>query len=138
MEDAVKGGTGSIGRASGGLAAFPTSTRSRECAMLGPPKPHYLDQPIAVSLEDLAPTDNFYGHLETKLDFSSGSGSVSSTPSGVGRASTRSGQRQQPHIVPEEQVAQGRELALTPVERGERRGQVRGSGGQRHRGDAVT
>jgi hypothetical protein len=28
--------------------------------MLGPPKPRRLDQPIAVSLEDLVPVDHFY------------------------------------------------------------------------------
>src|SRR5215212_674272 len=38
--------------------------------MLGPPKPRRLDQPITVSLEDLVPADNFYRHLETKLDLS--------------------------------------------------------------------
>jgi transposase len=36
--------------------------------MLGPPKPCCLDQPIAVSLEELVPADNFYRHLEAKLD----------------------------------------------------------------------
>jgi hypothetical protein len=36
--------------------------------MLGPAKPRHLDQPIAVSLEDLVPTDHFYRHLEAKLD----------------------------------------------------------------------
>jgi transposase len=36
--------------------------------MLGPPKPRRLDEPIAVSLEALIPRDNFYRHLETKLD----------------------------------------------------------------------
>jgi transposase len=36
--------------------------------MLGPPKPRHLDQPIAISLEDLVPADNFYRHLEVKLD----------------------------------------------------------------------
>jgi transposase len=36
--------------------------------MLGPPKPRRLDQPIAVSLEDLVPPSNFYRHLEAKLD----------------------------------------------------------------------
>ena len=35
--------------------------------MLGPAKPRRLDHPIAVSLEDLVPTDHFYRHLETKL-----------------------------------------------------------------------
>jgi transposase len=38
--------------------------------MLGPPKPRRLDKPIAVSLEDLVPQDNFYRHLEAKLDLS--------------------------------------------------------------------
>ena len=36
--------------------------------MLGPPKPRRLDEPIAVSLEDLVPADNCYRHLEAKLD----------------------------------------------------------------------
>ena len=36
--------------------------------MLGPPKPRRLDQPIAVSLEDLVPRDHFYRHLEATLD----------------------------------------------------------------------
>ena len=38
--------------------------------MLGPPKPRRLDQPIAVSLEDLVPRDRFSRHLEAKLDLS--------------------------------------------------------------------
>ena len=32
--------------------------------MLGPAKPRRLDEPIAVSLEDLVPADHFYRHLE--------------------------------------------------------------------------
>jgi transposase len=36
--------------------------------MLGPAKSRRLDEPIAVSLEDLVPQDNFYRHLEAKLD----------------------------------------------------------------------
>ena len=36
--------------------------------MLGPPKPRRLDEPIAVSLEALVPTDHFYRHLEATLD----------------------------------------------------------------------
>ena len=36
--------------------------------MLGPPKPRRLDEPIAVSLEDLVPADHFYRHLERALD----------------------------------------------------------------------
>jgi transposase len=38
--------------------------------MLGPPKPRRLDQPIAVSLEDLVPRDHFYRHVEARLDLS--------------------------------------------------------------------
>jgi transposase len=38
--------------------------------MLGPVKPRSLHQPIAVSLEDLVPVDNFYRHLEAMLDLS--------------------------------------------------------------------
>ncbi len=38
--------------------------------MLGPAKPRRLDEPIAVSLEDLIPRDTFYRHLETTLDLS--------------------------------------------------------------------
>jgi transposase len=38
--------------------------------MLGPPKPRRLDEPIAVSLEDLVPYDHVYRHLEAKLDLS--------------------------------------------------------------------
>ncbi len=36
--------------------------------MLGPPKPRRLDQPIAMSLEDLVPAANFYRQLEATLD----------------------------------------------------------------------
>jgi transposase len=36
--------------------------------MLGPVKPRRLDQPIAVSLEDLVPPSNLYRHLEATLD----------------------------------------------------------------------
>jgi transposase len=38
--------------------------------MLGPAKPRRLETPITVSLEDLVPADNFYRHLEAKLDLS--------------------------------------------------------------------
>jgi transposase len=38
--------------------------------MLGPTKPRRLDEPIAVSLEDLVPRDHFYRLLEAKLDLS--------------------------------------------------------------------
>jgi hypothetical protein len=36
--------------------------------MLSPPKPRRLDQPIAVSLEQLVPSDHFSRHLEAMLD----------------------------------------------------------------------
>jgi hypothetical protein len=36
--------------------------------MLGPAKPRHLSEPIAVSLEGLVPRNNFYRHLEAKLD----------------------------------------------------------------------
>ena len=36
--------------------------------MLGPAKPRRLDEPIAVSLEELVPPDHFYRHLEATLD----------------------------------------------------------------------
>ncbi len=32
--------------------------------MLGSPKPCRLDDPVAVSLEDLVPADHFYRHLD--------------------------------------------------------------------------
>jgi transposase len=38
--------------------------------MLGPSKPRRLDEPIAVSLEQLVPANHFYRHLEAKLDLS--------------------------------------------------------------------
>jgi transposase len=38
--------------------------------MLGPAKPRRLDEPIAVSLEELVPPNNFYRHLEATLDLS--------------------------------------------------------------------
>src|SRR5829696_9617669 len=38
--------------------------------MLGPAKPRHLNDPVAVSLEDLVPIAHFYRHLETKLDLS--------------------------------------------------------------------
>jgi transposase len=38
--------------------------------MLGPAKPRRLDEPIAVSLEDLIPATHFYRHLEATLDLS--------------------------------------------------------------------
>lgn len=38
--------------------------------MLGPSKARRLGEPIAVSLDDLVPADNFYRHLEATLDLS--------------------------------------------------------------------
>src|SRR5262249_8567603 len=38
--------------------------------MLGPPKLRCLDQPIAVSLEELVPPNNFYRYLDATLDLS--------------------------------------------------------------------
>ena len=38
--------------------------------MLGPPKLATLDQPVTVSLDALVPTNNFYRHLDAKLDLS--------------------------------------------------------------------
>ncbi len=38
--------------------------------MLGPPKPRRLDEPVAVSLEELVPPNHFYRHLERTLDLS--------------------------------------------------------------------
>src|SRR5829696_6539922 len=46
----------------------PAPIPAPERAMLGPAKSRRLDAPIAVSLEDLVPRDNFYRHLEAKLD----------------------------------------------------------------------
>ena len=39
--------------------------------MLGPAKSRRLEEPIAVSLENLVPEGHFYRHLEAKLDLSS-------------------------------------------------------------------
>ena len=49
---------------------MPESILASERIILGPAKPRRLDEPIAVSLEDLVPQDHFYRHLETKLDLS--------------------------------------------------------------------
>jgi transposase len=38
--------------------------------MLGPLKSRRLDEPITVSLEELVPANNFYRHMEAKLDLS--------------------------------------------------------------------
>src|SRR5215207_3406472 len=42
----------------------------RSSPMLGPAKSRRLDEPIAVSLENLVPADHFYRHLEAKLELS--------------------------------------------------------------------
>jgi hypothetical protein len=36
--------------------------------MLGPSKPRRLNEPVAISLEALVPSDHFSRHLEAKLD----------------------------------------------------------------------
>ena len=36
--------------------------------MLAPPKPRRLDQPLAVSLEQLVPPNHFYRYLENQFD----------------------------------------------------------------------
>jgi transposase len=36
--------------------------------MLGPAKPRRFDEPIAISLEEVVPLNNFYRHLEATLD----------------------------------------------------------------------
>ena len=38
--------------------------------MLGPPKRRQFDRQLLVSLENLVPPDNFYRHLDAKLDLS--------------------------------------------------------------------
>jgi hypothetical protein len=40
------------------------------CLMLGPAKSRRLAEPIAVSLEELVPRDNFSRHVETRRDLS--------------------------------------------------------------------
>jgi len=52
--------------------------------MLGLPKPRRLDEPIAVSLEDLVPPNNFYRHLEVTLDLGFVRGWVDAGPAAVG------------------------------------------------------
>ena len=55
-------------RHSGRVTNRSTLPFSAEHTMLGPTKPRRLDEPIAVSLEDLVPRTNFYRHLEANLD----------------------------------------------------------------------
>jgi hypothetical protein len=67
--------------ASESVDARPTATGSRP--MLGLPKPRRLGEPIAVSLEPLAPAHHFYRHLEAHLHLSFVCvGSASGLPSG--------------------------------------------------------
>ena len=80
---AVANDPAGLDRGGPGISATPMS---RHLPMLGPPKPRRLDQPIAVSLEDLVPQDHFYRHLEAKLDLSFGGAlfsTLSSTPKTV-------------------------------------------------------
>jgi transposase len=58
------------GLASGRLRVLPESTHVPELADARPAKPRRLDQPIAVSLEDLVPANHFYRDLEATLDLS--------------------------------------------------------------------
>src|SRR3954463_14649400 len=55
--------------------------------MLGPPKPRRLDEPIAVSLDDLVPSDHFYRHLERTLDLGFVRDLVRRTYADIGRPS---------------------------------------------------
>src|SRR5215218_9282957 len=52
----------------GRIRVRPAPIPAPERAMLGPAKSRRLDAPIAVSLEDLVPADNFYRHVEATLD----------------------------------------------------------------------
>jgi transposase len=45
-----------------------SASGAQEPPMLGPPKLRCLDRPVAVSLEALVPPDDFYRHLDAKLD----------------------------------------------------------------------
>ena len=55
--------------------------------MLGPPKPRELDDPIAVSLNDLVPANHVYRHLEQTLDLAFVRDPVRDTYAGIGRPS---------------------------------------------------
>src|SRR3954454_10447211 len=61
---------GVAARCQAGGGAPSASTFTPEQPMLGHPKPRRLDEPIAVSLEDLVPRNHFYRHLEARLDLS--------------------------------------------------------------------
>ncbi len=55
--------------------------------MLGPPKSRRLDEPIAVSLDDLVPAGHFYRHLERTLDLDFVRELVRGSYAGIGRPS---------------------------------------------------
>ena len=55
--------------------------------MLGPAKPRRLDEPIAVSLEELVPPSNFYRHLDRALDLGFVRDLVRGTYAAAGRPS---------------------------------------------------
>jgi transposase len=55
--------------------------------MLGPPKARDLTDPIAVSLDDLVPSDHFYRHLERTLDLGFVRELVRTAYAGTGRPS---------------------------------------------------
>jgi hypothetical protein len=63
LKNALRSGT-SRGR----LRAVSKPILSSEPPKLGPAKSRRLGEPIAVSLENLVPANNFYRHLEAKLD----------------------------------------------------------------------
>jgi len=55
--------------------------------MLGPPKARRLDEPIAVSLDDLVPEGHFYRHLDRTLELAFVRDLVCGTYAGIGRPS---------------------------------------------------
>jgi transposase len=63
------------------------SVPDAEPIMLGPPKSRNLNEPIAVSLDDLVPTGNFYRHLERTLDLAFVRDLVRDSYASIGRPS---------------------------------------------------
>jgi len=63
------------------------SVPDSEPIMLGPPKSRQLNEPILVSLDDLAPTGHFYRHLEHTLDLAFVRDLVRETYADIGRPS---------------------------------------------------
>ena len=55
--------------------------------MLGPQKQRHFDRQLLVSLENLVPADNFYRHLDAKLDLSFVREWVADRYAGCGRPS---------------------------------------------------